>query len=99
LWHGFHRHLALVMLTESWLVHQAPPPEQVEIVIEPRDVNDPGSEPVFPLRPSPFSECRRRPPASSGLAGPGSHRLARRNRSDRGLSPTTRNALSGPSLN
>jgi hypothetical protein len=98
LWHGFHRHLALVMLTESWLVHQAPPPEHVEIVIEPRDVNDPASEPVFPLRPSAFSEYRRRPSASSGVAGSRSHRLVGRNGSDRGLSTTTRDALSGPSI-
>lgn len=99
LWHGFHRHLALVMLTESWLIHQAPPPEQVEIVIEPREVKNPASEPVFPLRPSAFSEYHGHPPAGPGLAGAGGHRLVGRDWSNRGLSPTTGDALPGPSVN
>ena len=98
LWHGFHRHLALVMLAESWLVHQSPPPEQVPIVTEPRKVNDPASEPVFPLRSSAISEYRCRPPASLGLAGPGSHRLAGRDRSNQGLPPTAGHALSGSAV-
>ena len=98
LWHGFHRHLALVMLTESWLVHRAPPPEQTEIVIEPRKVKDPASKPVFPLRPSALSEYHDRAPADPGLAGPGGHHVAGRDRSKRGLSPTTGDALSGPSV-
>ena len=98
LWHGFHRHLALVMLTESWLVHQSPQPEQVEIVMEPRKVKDPVCEPVFPLRPSAFPEHHDHPSAGPGLAGGGGHRMASRDRSDPGLPPTTGDALSGPSV-
>ncbi len=54
LWHGFHRHLTLAMLTESWLVLQAPPPTTVELVIEPRSVADPEHEPSFPYGSRPF---------------------------------------------
>jgi SRSO17 transposase len=98
LWHGFHRHLALVMLTESWLVHQMPPPPQREIVIEPRQRKDPTSEPVFPLRPSALSEYHDCSPTGSGLAGPGGHRLADRDGSSQGLPPTTGDAPSCPSV-
>ena len=98
LWHGFHRHLALVMLAESWLIHQSPPPRQVKIVIEPREVKDPANDPVFPLRPSALSEYQGRPPTGTGLAGRGGLDLARRDGSDRELSPTTGDAPSGPSV-
>jgi SRSO17 transposase len=60
LWHSFHRHLALEFLTLSWLILQQPQPEPIEIVLEPRQVET-ADQPVFPLRPSTFSECSSNP--------------------------------------
>jgi SRSO17 transposase len=82
LWHSYHRHLAIEMLTLSWLVLQQPQPATIEIVTEPQLSETPG-QPVFPLRSRPI-------PQHSAGAAPGVRvpvyrvsALAGSNRSDR----------------
>lgn len=57
LWHSFHRHLVIDMLTISWLLLQEPASQKGEIAPEPAAVDDP-EQPFFPLRPGAVSECR-----------------------------------------
>lgn len=50
LWHSFHRNLAIEMLVLSWLVLQQPPPDKIEIVLDPPSAVETPDKPFFPLR-------------------------------------------------
>jgi SRSO17 transposase len=75
-WDGLHRHLALVRLAYSFLVHQRRP-------------TSPGPTPAGPFPPAAPTVSAGDPPADARLALPGSRPLAHCRRPDPALPPPT----------
>lgn len=84
LWHSYHRHLAIEMLTLGWLILQQPQPAKIEIALEPKPTEN-ADEPVFPLRPGTLPQRGAGTPPGVRIPVHRIGALAGPNRSDRCL--------------